>query len=421
MTTTSATTARFTISRNALLGAIKPCAEAVAKRTTVSVLSHLLFTVDPEAVAITVLGTDVEMWRTQRVECSISGELSKACQFTAPAAHLLAVIGSLPATPEIEISVNPSTKSRSIKIVCGSAKYEIAGLDPDEMPPVPDLDTESESATVVSVDGNDLAHALTSTSWAMSSDAARPVLEAVMVEIRVHDADDSANAPCTLRFVATDTHNLTTTEAPAVFARRGGNAPSPELWIVPAIAVRALTRFASDCGAGSEVRLSVSGTKRGRLHAHSQRLGAVFTTRLQDGTFPSYQPVIPQNQPCSLTIEKLALTACLSRAMVSGGASNELRVIFDVGGDVDLGFVEVRRRGYGGSVQFCERIEAVVDPPDTQAQWALNVKYFSDAAASFGDCEGLRLLFSEPLRPFQLIDPDEPRHMTVTMPMQIIG
>jgi DNA polymerase III subunit beta len=187
-------------------------------------------------------------------------------------------------------------------IRCGASFFKMMCLPEDEFPGLPKL----ENAKAFTLKQKDLKDALRKTSYAISTDETRYVLNGILFSFKENK----------LTLVATDGRRLALVDLEAEFPR------SNEIdVVVPAKCVSELQRLLSDDG---EVKLAV-----GENHVSFEASGKLLVSKLIEGNYPNYRQVIPQESRERVTIEReLLLNAVRRVALLSSEKSNSVKLNF---------------------------------------------------------------------------------------------
>jgi DNA polymerase-3 subunit beta len=219
---------------------------------------------------------------------------------TAPGKKLQEITRELPDQP-----VEVTTRGDQIELRCGRSHFKLNGLPADEFPTLAEVDF-SEG---VSVPGKDLNRLIHHTSFAVSTEESRPILNGVLWELR--DGE--------MKMVATNGHRL---------ARMGvkvasTGTPSAD-FIVPPAALSQVQRLFKD---DDTLEVARSGNHLG-FRADSTEI----YTRLIEGTYPNYDQVIPRDNDKVAIIDKKLLESAVRRmAVVASDQTHRIRMKFEPG------------------------------------------------------------------------------------------
>ncbi|MBI4538524.1 MAG: DNA polymerase III subunit beta [Gemmatimonadetes bacterium] len=282
---------RFTITRQNLHNGLAAVSASIPTKTTLPVLSNILFDATPDGVRMS--GTDLDV----AVRVQAAAEVEEAGALTAPGKKLQEIARELPDEP-----VHVSSRGDQIELKCGRSQFRLNGLPVDEFPTLPQVSFESGWR----VGGRDLQALIHHTSFAVSTEESRPILNGVLWELR--DGD--------MRMVATNGHRLakmTVKVAPS-------GAPSTQL-VVPPTALHHVQRL---LGSAEEIEVALSGNYLGFRGA-----GTEVYTRLIEGTYPNYEQVIPQDNDKAAIVERAAFESALRRmAVVASDQTHRVRLGF---------------------------------------------------------------------------------------------
>lgn len=283
---------KLSVNRDAILDALSKVQSVVSTRTTIPVLSNVLFTAEKGRLVLS--STDLEV----SVQTEMEADVSKVGSTTLPAKRIFSVIRELPpATLELDVDNN-----NVASISCGNAFFKIVGLSSDDFPPIPEPD---EGQTFV-FDQAKLRQMLKAVHYAASNDETRFVLNGVLFSF----ADQK------LTLVATDGRRLALCETELEFPE-GAEMDV----VVPSKTVNELVR---NLGGEDTVSFSAAGNQAVLNLGDMQ-----IITKLIDGTFPNYRQVIPAACEERVPLDRESLLAAARRvALVTNEQSNSVKLSF---------------------------------------------------------------------------------------------
>jgi DNA polymerase-3 subunit beta len=260
----------------------------VPAKTTLSILSNVLFVADGNELRITA--TDLDLSMTTILPAQVE-EAGKACL---PSKRLVEIVRSLPPA-EVKIAV----KAGTVRIQCGKSDFKITGGDPEEFPKVTDRMVEKG----FTVAAGTLNHMIDQVLHAASKDLSRLALTGILWEFE----------KAKFGMVATDGHRL----AKTVRNEKVPVGDTREV-IVPAKALEQIQRLTPDDG---NVRISVNASYI------MFDLGSTFVhSRLLEGPFPNYRPVVPAGNKNKMTVERDALSQATRRvAILSNTLTHQIK------------------------------------------------------------------------------------------------
>ena len=259
------------------LGAV---ANVVSNKTTLPILSTILF--DAEKDGLTLSATDLDVSVVTRVREIQADKLGKAA---IPAAKFVPFVRTLSPDPlKLEIS------GQRVKLRSGKARLEEPSMAPDEFPTLPKLD----STPSLELPGAVLLEMVRATLYATSRDETRPALQGVLWELEKDR----------LTLVATDGHRLARVRRKL------------------ALGVKEPRKFIASAAGLAQVQRLADGIEKVKIylgeHQLSFELGdTVIHTRLVEGAFPNYQQVLPKNNKNRLVCDRATLAERVRRVKIS--------------------------------------------------------------------------------------------------------
>ncbi len=284
---------KFQIDRETFLEGLQQVQHVVSTRTTLPILSNVLIEADGDELKLTT--TDLDVGVSGRIKADIeSGGAS-----TLPARRLVNIIRELPSSDvAVEIDGDNVASIRS-----GPSFFKILGLDQEEFPPFPDFDEAKEFA----LDQKTLRDSLRKTSYAISTDETRYVLNGIFCSLK--------DGMMTL--VATDGRRLAMVEHEVEFP--AGNETDV---IIPTKAVNELQRLLGEVG---EVRVRITDSQIAfELNQN------VLVSKLIEGNYPNFRQVIPGEANDRVTIEREVLLNSVHRvSLLTSEKSNSVKLMFE--------------------------------------------------------------------------------------------
>src|SRR5215216_6083477 len=249
---------RFTISREKLQEGLAAVAASIPAKTTLPVLANIL--VEASEKGIKLSGTDLDI----AVTTEVAADVETPGAITIPAKKLSEIARELPPAPVRVAAVG----EQRVTLDCGRTHFKILGLPRDEFPALPNV-RFNESWRIRS---GDLQKLISHTSFAVSTEESRPILNGVLWELR----------PDRMSMVATNGHRLAKMNVPVT----SDSAPSNDL-IVPPKALEQVRRLFP-----AEEELEIG---RGENHIGFRSPFTAVYTRLIEGPYPNYEQVIPKD------------------------------------------------------------------------------------------------------------------------------
>ncbi len=283
---------KFSIVRSKFLDGLQRIQNVVSGRGTLQILQNAMIEAEGDRLCMTT--TDLDISERCYVECQIEEPGST----TLPIRRLASIIRELD-EGKIMVEVDEDDVAT---VQSGSSYFKIIGMSVRDFPPVP----VTEGKFCYRIDQGVLREMLRKTSYAISQDETRRVLNGVLMAFRDNK----------LTMVATDGRRLALVEQEIEFPPEA----EAEL-ILPNKAVTELMRLLSN---------------EGDLKVYAQTNQAVFeigttmmSSKLIDGVYPNYRQVIPGACDERVVIEREALLSALRRvSVVTTDKSNATRLTF---------------------------------------------------------------------------------------------
>src|SRR3990167_320574 len=250
---------KFTVTKQAFLDGLQRIQNVVSTRVTLPILSNVLVETTPTGLRL--MATDTEL----SISTHVPATIEKQGGTTLPARRLASIIRELPAE-----EIFMETDSRNLtSIRSGPSFFKVYGLSKEEYPAFPSF----EEMRGFSMKQNELKDGLDKTSYAVSQDEARYVLNRLLFSFK----------ESSLTLVATDGRRLALcdVELGEIKYPTGHECD----FIVPTKAINELERLLTT---DQDIRLYI-----GENRAVFDLGTSVLATKLVDGTYPNYRQVIP--------------------------------------------------------------------------------------------------------------------------------
>lgn len=322
----------FRIAAEELKKALYRAQGIVERKTTMPILANVLVNASKTGLQVTAFDLDVGLVSEHPAEVLKPGAV------TVSAKYLFDIVQNVP-EPQVTLKKLPN---HYVEIVSGAAHFKIVGMAPEEYPKLP----KEENAPLVKVSGAGMLEMIRKTSFAISNDETRYILNGVFFEPREGGK---------VRMVATDGHRLAfiERELEGDFKLRSGV-------IIPRKGLFELKRILDEAP-DAECQLGFAENS-----ALFRKTGLTMVMRLIDGQFPEYQRVIPQEGERVLTINRSRFLEALKRiSLLSADKSNAVKIALSenllrvTSNNPDLGEaqdeIEVPYRGAEISIGFNAR------------------------------------------------------------------
>lgn len=268
---------KFKTTKTVLLEAIQTVQNIITTKSVLPILSNIL--IEAQNNKLKLIATDLDIGIT----CVIPVEIQETGGITIPAKRFSDIIKELP-TEDVLISTK---KNNLVVIEAQSCQFKIIGISPEEFPKLP----EFKDKEVIKIEQRELKQMLTLTSFAVSFDETRYILNGILFKIQKNS----------LTLIATDGKRL------AVIERKMPYSIEKNIqFIVPLKTIHELNRNLKEEG---EVSLLL-----GANQALFDFDGVVVISRLIEGEFPDYRQVVPPISENKMDVAREDLLLAIRRA-----------------------------------------------------------------------------------------------------------
>ncbi len=285
---------KFVVSSTDLLSHLAAISKVISSKSTMPILDNFLFQLVESELTITA--SDLE----STLITSLALDNTEGEGTIAIPAKLL--IDTLKEFPEQPLTFQMNTETFGIEIFSDNGKFSIVGQNGDDFPEQPQVDVESASS--VNLSHKVLQKGIEKTLFATADDELRPVMNGIFIEI----------SPENISFVASDAHKLVR------YRRTDATAEFESSFILPkkpaGLLRNLLPREEFDVKLEFDDKNSIFTLSNYKL-----------ICRLVEGNYPSYNSVIPANNPNKMIIDRLAFYNTVKRVSVfSSQASNLVKL-----------------------------------------------------------------------------------------------
>ena len=366
-----------------LVRGLQTVSRAVSTRATLPVLANVLLKTENSGVKLTATNLEIG------INCWVPGKVTEEGEITVPARLLTDLVASLP-NQRIDLVLSP--KDRTLKLTCGSNRSSIKGIEADEFPVVAAIG----ESPATSVDARVLREALGEVVFAAATDESRPILTGVLTRL----------SGDTMTLAAADNYRI------AVRTVKLDRPVSPDVTIVvPGRSYAELMRIMPD--AEQPIEITVTPNKSQVLF-HVD--GIDLVSRLIEGQFPNYEPVIPTSHTSRAVLDREAFLSGTRRASIFARDSANI-VKIELGGEGGDGeVVGVSITAHAADVgDNADTVEASVEGSPTTI--AFNARYLIDVLSNLGSDEAA-LELSGPLAPGVIRGIGKDDYVHVIMPVR---
>src|SRR5512133_3161719 len=287
----------LTISKEQIINGLQSVQNVVSTRTTLPILSNVLLRAENDRLELPATDLDVT------IVCSVEAKLKTPGASTVPVKRLFGIVRELN-NAEIDLEVD---EKNTCAVRSGASFYKINGLSADEFPPLPKF---AEGKRVV-LKQETLKAMLKKTSFAISNDESRYVLNGIFISLKDHK----------VTMVATDGRRLALVDEEADIDDK-----SQGEFIVPAKTVNELNRLLQDKG---EVELRVAENQASFTLKDEKNGSILIITKLIEGNYPNYRQVIPAETKERVSLAREEFLHALRRAeIMTSEKSNSVKLSF---------------------------------------------------------------------------------------------
>jgi len=333
---------KFSLNRELLLKPLLLVSGAVERKSTLPILSNVLFEVSGQSLTLTA--TDLELEMVSYANIENEGDDGKV---TIPARKLLDICKSL---PDDSILMFESTGD-VMKISTGRSKYSLSTLSAEDFPNIEEWKGDVEFRLKKA----ELLRLIESTHFSMANQDVRYYLNGMSIETEGNE----------IRSVATDGHRL----AICKISNELLNLPTRQV-IIPRKGILEIIRLLDPVDEEIQVFL-------GSNHVRIIDSGYSFTSKLVDGRFPDYRRVLPRNGDKILETDKDQMRQVLSRASI---LSNEKFK----GVRLNFSTTELKITANNPEQEQAEEV-IEIDFPYEEVEVGFNVSYVLDVLNSIKD------------------------------------
>ncbi len=283
---------KIVILRNNLKNALDAVSHALGDSSGLPILKNVL--IRAESGRILLCSTNLEM----AVVRTVAGKLIDEGSITIPFALFNNIVGNIQ-SERMEIS----SKGKGIIIKTDNYEAVIQGLSADEYPIIPKIENKDE---YLSMTGESFKNSLEQVVSAAQISELRPEISGILFDIE----------PASLKLVATDTFRLAEKTVP--FGEFENRFSKGNRFIIPLKPIQELLRIIDSKG---EVKIYIS---TGQVMVESE--GVEVISRLIEGEFPNYSPIIPKELTTEIVVDKIELNNSLKLASAFTSRGNEVRL-----------------------------------------------------------------------------------------------
>ncbi|HSH51615.1 MAG TPA: DNA polymerase III subunit beta [Bacteroidales bacterium] len=285
---------KFVISSTELLSHLQAISRVISAKNTLPILDNFLFQLDTNELKITASDLETTLITNITLE-----NVTDSGSIAIPARILTDTLREFPDQP---LTFDINTETFSVVITTENGKYNVVGQNGEDFPQLPLI--KDDQRISIQLPSELLLNGISKTLFATADDELRPVMNGIYIELFT----DS------MTFVASDAHKLVR------YRRMDAKADQESSFILPKKPASLLKAILPK----EEKDVMIEFDDKNAFFTLSNYK---LVSRLVEGNYPSYNSVIPTNNPNKLTIDRLELYNTLKRvALFSNQASNLVKL-----------------------------------------------------------------------------------------------
>ena len=285
---------KFVASSSELLYHLQAVSRVVSSKSTIPILENILFELGADKLTITASDLESTMVTSMPLENTDGTGV-----IALPAKILLETLKKFPEQP---ITFDISLDTKKVEIITDKGKFSVVGLDGDEFPEIPQVDADKSSR--LQLPASLVLSGINKTLFATADDELRPVMNGILIEM----------SPEHLTFVASDSHKLVR------YQRSDATTEFTSSFILP----KKPASFLKSVLVKEDGDVVIEFDDK---NAFFQMENHQLVCRLVEGNYPSYNAVIPQDNPNKVIINRQEVVNSLGRvSLFSNQASNLVKL-----------------------------------------------------------------------------------------------
>jgi DNA polymerase-3 subunit beta len=319
---------KFVVSSTDLLSHLQGISRVISSKNTLPILDNFLFQLTDKELEITA--SDLESTMITRMKLENTTDKGS---IAIPARILTDTLKEFPEQP---LTFDINKQNLSVVISSENGKFTIVGQKGTDFPQLPSVKADQKSS--LSLASETLLSGINRTLFATADDELRPVMNGILVEL----------SPENLTFVASDAHKLVR------YKRMDAKADEKASFILPKKPAMLLKNILPK--AGNDVTIEFD-----EKNAFFTMADYKLVCRLVEGNYPSYNSVIPVNNPNKLTIDRQEFYNTLRRVSVySNQASNLVKL------QLSSNQINISAQDIDFSISAYERLNCQYDGDDME-------------------------------------------------------
>ncbi|HAQ19981.1 MAG TPA: DNA polymerase III subunit beta [Prolixibacteraceae bacterium] len=373
---------KFVVSSTELLSHLSAISKVINSKNTLPILDNYLFLLEDNLLTITA--SDLESTLITSLELDNTNGTGT---IAVPARLMNETLKEFPEQP-LTFQIDPETFA--IEIFSQNGKFSIVGQNGEDFPQQPMLN--EDNASTINVNHHVLLSGINKTLFATADDELRPVMNGIFIELTEED----------MKFVASDAHKLVR------YKRFDAKAEKDASFILPKKPAALLKSLLPK----EEFDVKLEFDEKNAFFTLSN---FKLICRLVEGNYPSYNSVIPLNNPNKLIIDRVEFYNTVRRVSVfSNQASNLIRL------KLTENQLVVSAQDIDFSISAVERLNCQYEGDDMEI--GFKSTFLQEILANLSAAE-VKVEFSDPTRAGLLLpaenDNEEENVLMLLMPMMI--
>jgi DNA polymerase-3 subunit beta len=274
----------LSVAKDQLMHGLQSVQNIVSTRTTLPILSNVLMRAGENKLEFTATDLDVT------IACSVEATVKKKGASTVPVKRFFGIVRELN-SPELEIEVDEKSVCQ---LRAGASFYKINGLSADEFPPINPLKDDKK----ITLPQEKFKGMLRKTSFAISTDESRYVLNGIFLSLKEHK----------MTMVATDGRRLALVDEEVDIPE----ASQAEV-IIPTKTVNELTRLLGEKG---DLEIRIGENQASFTLNDDKGFSILILSKLVEGVYPNYRQVIPSEAKERIALPREEFLGAARRAQI---------------------------------------------------------------------------------------------------------
>lgn len=360
---------KLTLNRNAFIQELQTVQRAIATKTTINILTGVKIELSHQGLTLTGSNAEISIESFLSVENEAAQmNIERTGSIVLQARFFSEIIRRL---PEEDFTLEVLDQNQ-VKITSGKAYFTVNGLDSDNYPHLPVIDTPNQIQIPIQV----LNKLISETVFSVSQHESRPILTGVHFVLNNQ----------ILLAVATDSHRLSQRKIPLADTNEQFDI------VIPGKSLIELSRSLSDEEGVVSIRIMDN-------QVLFETEGMKFYSRLLEGAYPDTNRLIPTSFNTTIEFEGKEFLSAIDRASLLSheGRNNIVRLHI-----ADDGVILYGNSPEIGKVEESLNYNQVSGEP---LDISFNPDYMKAALRAFGDTT-IKIQFISAIRPF-ILEPSE--------------